>query len=98
MVFVDVDWNENAAVFKKKDLLDTLLDGENVVPNDEVMKEAETAIVEGEAVDFPEVYDDRKDEVTLCDVMTEEVLVPAKGAPQGGMLIASRRGRAGCAL
>ena len=29
-------------------------------PSDEVVKEAETAIVEGEAVDLPEVYDDRK--------------------------------------
>ena len=41
-------------------------------------------IVEGEAVDFPEVYGDRKDEATLCDVMTEEVLVPAKGALLAG--------------
>ena len=30
------------------------------------------------------MYDDRKDEATLCDVMTEQVLVPAKGAPQTG--------------
>ena len=50
----------------------------------EATKEAETAIVEGEAVHLPEVYDDRKDEATLCDVMTEEVLVPALGAPQTG--------------
>ena len=40
--------------------------------------------VEVEAVDLPEMYDDRKDEATLDDVMTEEVLVPAKGAPQTG--------------
>ena len=83
VTFVDGAWNENAAVFEQKDLLDALLalDADNVVPNDEVMKEAEAAIVEGEAVDLPVVYDDRKDEATLCDVMTEEVLVPAKGAP-----------------
>ena len=31
--------------------------------------------VEVEAVDFPEVYDDRKVEATRCDVMTEEVSV-----------------------
>ena len=54
------------------------------VPNDEVMKEAETVIVEGEAVDLPEVYDDRKDEATLCDVMSEEVLAPAGRAPPTG--------------
>ena len=54
------------------------------MPNDEVMKEAETAIVESEAVDFPEVHGDRKDEATICDVLTEEVLVPAKGAPLTG--------------
>ena len=49
-----------------------------------VVKEAEAVIVESEAVDLPEVYDDRKDEATLCHAMTEEVLVPAKGAPQTG--------------
>ena len=54
------------------------------MPNDEAMKEAETAIVEGEAIDLPEVYDDRKDEATLRDVVTEGVLVPAVGAPQTG--------------
>ena len=36
-------------------------------------------IVEGEAVDLSEAYDDRKDEVTLRDVMTEEVV----GSPEG---------------
>ena len=40
--------------------------------------------MESEAVDFPEVNVDRKDEVTLCDVVTEVVLVPAKGAPLTG--------------
>ena len=86
VTFVDVDWNENAAVFKQKDLLDTVLalDADNVVSNDEVVKEADTAVVESEAVDFPEVNVDRKDEVTLCDVVTVEVLVPAKGAPLTG--------------
>ena len=44
----------------------------------------EAMAVEVEAVDFPEVYDDRKDEATRCDVMTEEVLVPVKGAPLTG--------------
>ena len=55
------------------------LDANDAPSDNEVVKEAETVIVEGEAVDLPEVYDDRKDEATLCDVMTEEVLVPAKG-------------------
>ena len=51
--------------------------------------------MEGEAVDLPEVYFDRKDEATLRDVVTGEVLVPQwehlrlGGFPQG---------RAGCAL
>ena len=36
------------------------------------------------AVDLPEVYLDRKDEATLRDVVTEEVLVPAVGAPPTG--------------
>ena len=86
VTFADGAWNENAAVFEQKDLLDALLalDADNVVPNDELMKEAETVIVESEAVDLPEVYDDRKNEATLCDVMIEEVFVPAKGAPQTG--------------
>ena len=53
-------------------------------PSDEVVKEAEAAAVEGEAVDFPEVDADRKDEATLRDVVAEEVLVPAVGAPQTG--------------
>ena len=44
--------------------------------------EAEAAIEEGEAVDFPEVDVDRKHEATLRDVVTGEVLVPAVGAPQ----------------
>ena len=86
VVFADVAWNENATVFEQKDPLDTVLalDADNVVPNDEVVKEAETVTVEGEAVDFPEVDADGKDEATLRDVVTEEVLVPAGGAPQTG--------------
>ena len=78
MTFADGAWNENAAVFEQKDPLDIVLalDANDAAPNDEVVKEAETAIVEGEAVDLPEVHDDRKDEATLCDVITEEVLVP----------------------
>ena len=74
-------------------------DANDAASDNEVVKEAETATVEGEAVDFPEVDAYRKDEATLCDVMTEEVLDPAKGAPEaGGVLIASYRARAGCAL
>ena len=57
VAFVDGAWNENRAVFGQKDPLDTVLalDADNAAPNDEVIKEAETAVVEGEAVDFPEV-------------------------------------------
>ena len=88
VVFVDVDWNENenAVEFEQKYPLDGVLalDANDVAPNDKVVKEAEAVVVESEAVDLPEVYDDRKDEATLCDVVTEEVLVPAKGAPQTG--------------
>ena len=86
VTFAEGAWNENAAEFEQKYLLDGVLalDANDAATSDKVMKEAETAIVEGEAVDLPEVYDDRKDEATLCDVMTEEVLVPAKGAPQTG--------------
>ena len=36
---------------------------ENAAPNDEVVKDAETLAVEGEAVDLSEVDDDRKGEV-----------------------------------
>ena len=57
-------------------------------PSDEVVKEAEAAAVEGDAVDFPEVDADRKDEATLRDVVAEEVLVPAVGAPQRGGVVA----------
>ena len=80
VVFADGAWNENAVVFEQKDPLDTVLalDADDVVPDDEVVKEAEAAAVEGEAVDFPEVDADRKDEATLRDAVAEEVLVPAK--------------------
>ena len=86
VAFVDGDWNENAAVFEQKDPLDTVsaLDADDAAPNDEVVKEAETAVVEGEAVDFPEVDFDRKYEATLRDVVAEEVLAPAVGAPPTG--------------
>ena len=86
--FVDGAWNKNAAVLEQKYPLDCVLalDADDAAPNDEVVKEAEaeTAIVEGETVDLPEVYDDRKDEATLRDVVTEEKLVPAVGTPQTG--------------
>ena len=53
-------------------------------PSNEVVKETEAAAVVVEAVDFPEVDADRKHEATLRDVVAEEVLVPAVGAPQTG--------------
>ena len=86
VAFADGAWNENAAVFEQKDPLDTVLalDADDAVPNDEVVKEAEAAAVEGEAVDFPEVDADRKDEATLRDAVAEEVLAPAGGAPPTG--------------
>ena len=52
------------------------LDADDAAPNDEVVKEAEAATMEGEVIDFPEVDVDRKDEATLRDVVTEEVLFP----------------------
>ena len=86
VAFVDGDWNENAAVFEQKYPLDTVLalDADNVAPDDEVVKEAETVAVEGEAVDFPEVDADKKDEATLRDVVAEEVLVSTGEEPQTG--------------
>ena len=85
MAFVDGDWNKNAAVFEQKYPSDSVLalDADDAAPDDEVVKEAEAVIVEGETRDFPEV-DAGKDEATLRDVVTEEVLVPAGGAPQTG--------------
>ena len=82
VAFADGAWNENAAVFEQKDPLDTVLalDADDAVPDDEVVKEAEAAAVEGEAVDFPEVDADREDETTLRDAVAEEVLAPAGGA------------------
>ena len=79
VAFADGAWNENAAVFEQKDPLDTVLalDADDAAPDDEVVKEAEAAAVEGEAVDFPEVDADRKDEATLRDAVAEEVLAPA---------------------
>ena len=49
------------------------MDANDAASDIEAVKEAETAIVEGEAVYLHEVYGDRKDEATLCDVVTEEV-------------------------
>ena len=63
------------------------------------MKEAEAAAVERVSVDFPEVDADRKDEAVLRDAVAEEVLAPqGEHLRPGGVLIASRRARAGCAL
>ena len=53
------------------------LDADDAAPDDEVVKEAEDVTVEGEAVDFPEVDADRKDEATLRDDVAEDVLAPA---------------------
>ena len=86
MVFADGARNENAAVFELKDPLDTVLalDADDAAPDDEVVKEAEAAAVEGEALDFPEVDADRKDEAALRDAVAEKVLVRAVGAPPTG--------------
>ena len=89
VAFADGAWNENATVFEQKDPLDTVLalNADDAAPNDEVVKEAEAATMEGEVVDFPEVDVDRKNEATLRDVVTEELLVPARGAPQTGWCV-----------
>ena len=86
VVFADGSWNENAAVFEQKDPLDTVLalDEDDSVQDNEVMKEAEAAAVEGEAVNFPEVDADRRDEAVLRDAVAEEVLAKAGGAPPTG--------------
>ena len=86
VTFADGVWNKNAAVLKQTYPLDSVLalDADYAAPNDEVVKEAETAVVECEAVDFPEVDADGKDEATLRDFVAEEVLVPARGAPPTG--------------
>ena len=60
--------------------------------SDEVVKEAETAIVEREVFDFPEVDADRKHEATLRDVVAEEVLVPTVGASMTGWRVDRFRG------
>ena len=52
--------------------------------SDEVVKETEAVSVEGEAIDFPEMDVDGKDEVTLRDVEIEGMLVPSMGAPLTG--------------
>ena len=87
MVFVDGDWNKNSAVLEQKDLLDTVsvYVANDIEPNDEVLKVAETETVEGEVVvDFPEMDADGKNEASLRKVVIEEVLVPVVGAPTTG--------------
>ena len=86
VAFVDGDRNKNYAAYEQKHSLDSVLtlDANDAAPDDEVVKEAEAVTVEGEAVDLPEVDTDRKHEATLHDVVTEEVLVSAVGAPQTG--------------
>ena len=86
VTFADGVWNENAAVLEQKYSLDSVLalDANDAASDNEVVKEAEIAIVEGEAVDFPEVDADRKDEAVLRDAVAEEVLAPAGGAPPTG--------------
>ena len=48
VAFVDGDWNEDVVVFEQKYPLDSVvaLDADDAVTDDEVMKEAETLIVE----------------------------------------------------
>ena len=53
-------------------------------PSDEVENETEAMAVEVEAVDFPEVDADGKDETTLRGVVAEEVVIPVVGAPTTG--------------
>ena len=79
VAFVDGDRNKNYAAYEQKYPLDSVLalDANNAATDDEVVKEGEAAAVEGEAVDFPEVDADRKDEATLRDAVAEEVLGPA---------------------
>ena len=92
---VHIDWNENAAVFELKDSLDTVLvlDVDDAVIDDEVVKEAEAAAVERVSVDSGRM---RRFSVMLwlkrCWLLQGEHLRP------GGVLIASRMARAGCAL
>ena len=83
-----------------QDPLDTVLalDADDPAPDDEVMKEAEAAAVEGEAVGFPEVDADGKDEATLRDWLKRCWFPQGEHLRLGGVLIASRGGRAGCAL
>ena len=104
VVFADGAWNENAAVFELKDSLDTVLalDVDDAVTDDEVVKEAGAAAVERVSVDFPGVGADRPTGrmrrlsamlwLKRCWLLQVEHLRP------GGVLIASRRARAGCAL
>ena len=87
VVFVDGDWNKNSAVLEQKDLLDTVsvYIADDVVPNDEVLKVAETETVEGEVVvDFSAMDADGKNEASLRKVVIEDVLVPVVGAPTTG--------------
>ena len=66
VVFVDGDWNKNSAVLEQKDLFGavSVFVADDVVPNSEVLKVAETEIVEGEfVVDFPATDADGKNEV-----------------------------------
>ena len=101
VTFADGAGNENAAVFERKYPLDSVLalDADDVASDNEVVKGAETPIVEGDAVDFPEVDFDREDEATLHDAVTEEVLVPAVMAPQTGWRVDRfPQGPAGCAF
>ena len=87
VVFVDGDWNKNSAVLEQKDLFGavSVFVADDAVPNSEVLKVAETEIVEGEVVvDFPAMDADGKNEASLRKVVIEEVLVPVVGAPTTG--------------
>ena len=54
VTFAEGVWNEDAAVFEQKNPLGGVLalDADDAARNDKVVKEAETVIVEGEAVDL----------------------------------------------
>ena len=87
MVFVDGNWNKNSAVLKQKDLSDivSVSVADDVVPNDEVLKVAETETVEGEVVvDLPAMDADGKNETSFRKLVIEEVWVPVVGAPMTG--------------
>ena len=78
---LDGDWNKNSALSEQKDLLGavSVFVADDAVPKSEVLKET----VEGEViVDFLAMDADGKNEASPRNVVIEEVLVLAVGAPQ----------------